>query len=64
MRASKERREFVLKVTLSRQMLGLLEELHGTGLYGFTVEETARRLLEEDLWARIRPEDKQLRLGP
>lgn len=58
----KDRKEFTVKVTLSRQMLALLEQLHATGLYGFTVEETARRVLEEDLRARIRTEDKILRL--
>lgn len=56
------KREPKITIEVSHQMLRWIRKLHKTGLYGLTLEETVRRMLEKDLWERLHDKDSLLRL--
>lgn len=54
----------IVKVRLPEVPMALLRQLHATGLYGNTIEETAERVICEELRNLIREDDLLLSLKP
>lgn len=51
-----------ITIELNPKLHSILKQLHARGLHGLTIEETALRLIEEELRKRVRPEDQFIRI--
>jgi hypothetical protein len=49
MSAQNSKTSFTLQLELNKHQVKCLEQMNGTGLYGFSLEETATRLLDSQL---------------
>ncbi len=57
------KRPTTIKIELNPKLYAILKKVHGRGLHGLTIEETALRLIEEEIRRRIHPDDAWIRLS-
>ncbi len=51
-----------ITIEMHPKLYAILKKIHERGLHGLTVEETALRLIEEELRKRVRPEDQYIKI--
>ncbi len=47
---------------MNPKLYSILKKIHARGLHGLTIEETALRLIEDELIRHIHPDDMWIRL--
>ncbi len=51
-----------ITIEMHPKLYRILQKIQERGMHGLTIEETALRLIEEEVRRRIRPEDMQIRI--